>query len=157
MVPAIPNVSPAGIANACRAGDLDAVQAILAVDPSLLGAANPYPWNKAYGGQLYRRSEVVYPIEVATFYGHAELVRWLLTQSPNANLRSRLRTSVGVATDANQPRVLAAITDVVAQFLQESPDRRTSGEGGQLLYMAAEQVCVPWLRCSSIAESRRKT
>jgi hypothetical protein len=73
------SLTPTGICEAVRAGDLDLLKRILAEKPELLTATNPANWANLKEMRVHPWASR--PVEIAAIFGHADALAYLLSRA----------------------------------------------------------------------------
>lgn len=128
----------AGISEAVRNGDLEAVKAILAEKPELIHAENPYPWANLEEMRVWPWASK--PAELAVIFNQVEILAYLLSISEKDD--HPLYGYFEAFDIANKAKNEVAIDTIVADVLRrargEGRVHATTDSGRTFLHFAAE-------------------
>ena len=128
----------AGISEAVRSGNLEAVKAILAEKPELLHAENPYNWANLEEMRVWPWASK--PAELAVIFGHADILKFLLSISETDE--HPLMGYHEAFDIANKAKNQSAIDVIVADVLRRAdrPERidAKTDSGRTFLHFAAQ-------------------
>ncbi|MGI9240060.1 MAG: ankyrin repeat domain-containing protein, partial [Verrucomicrobiales bacterium] len=132
--------TPAGICEAARSGDLALIKKILAGNPELLKASNPHNW--AGLPEMRVHPWASRPVEIATIFGHADVVAYLLGISEtdyDGNPASCYYEALEIAQKMKNPAVLKAIEDDFIRRITDEPElvQFRESNGSSILHFAA--------------------
>lgn len=156
------SLTAAGICEAARAGDTQAIDYILAKRPELLGVENPHNWTKTVEGHQVRGSFNRKPVEVASFFNQPAAVAKLLEVSRDSHGIGKPWddhlpfdghfNSLRIARSLEHVEVINAIVADLLKRIYIRPKllNAADSDGRTALYYAADQGHLP-LVCELLA------
>ncbi len=132
------SLTPTGICEAVRDGNLALVKTILAEKPELLKISNPANW--AHLPEMRVHPWASRPVEIAAIFGHADVVAYLLSISETEeNPTACYYEVLQIAQKMEDPAVLAAVENDFIRRITDEPDliEYAQPNGSTMLHFAA--------------------